>query len=96
MSIQTARVADETAKRFVTTVGKLLHGGRAPAYSKPRQVMCWVLISLGYGYAMTGRELDLHHTTVMHAVRVVSERPELVAAGMDILAEVIRAEGEIT
>lgn len=90
LSTRTALVADATAERFAVTVGQLLDGGTAPIYSRPRHVLCWAMISLGWGYAETGRELGMHHTSIMHAVRVVSAHPELVAAAFDVLATVTR------
>jgi chromosomal replication initiation ATPase DnaA len=84
------------AKYYGMSLARLLHGGRARCYSRPRQVAMFVLHELHFSYPAIARELRLeNHTTCLHGVDVVlNDTGMLRMVAMEILARVDRdAEG---
>lgn len=55
---------------------EILRKGRRADYVKIRDILVYVAIQSGIGYAATGRLLNRDHTTMIHAYQKVSSNPE--------------------
>lgn len=66
-------------------VGHILGGVRRPEVVRARMAVCYIAVELfARGYAQTGRDLGIDHTTVIHAVRRVSGDVERRAEAEEI------------
>ena len=84
-------VAVIVAEDYGSSLADMRGPRRRDDYVKPRQVAMYLASSqLGQGYAAIGRYFNRDHTTVMHAVRVVTEeasQDHVLAGRLHDLAE---------
>lgn len=63
------------ASDFGVTLTDILSDRRSPKVTLPRQVAAYLSRRITTrSYPLIGRQFDLHHTTIMHAVRQIERR----------------------
>lgn len=79
---------------FGVTLTDILSDRRSPKVTLPRQVAAYLCRRITTrSYPLIGRQFDLHHTTIMHAVRQIERRQQSDAKLRDRVKKLIAALG---
>lgn len=81
------RIARNVGAAHHVEVGLILSDSRRREVTRARMTVCYIAYLFGHGYAPTGRDLGVDHTTVMHAVGRVSADPSWRAEAEEIATE---------
>lgn len=69
-----------------------IHGGdKSKSATAARMVSCWLLREAGMSYPEVGRSLNVHHTTAMHACRVIDGSPARLNMARSLMAQEVAA-----
>lgn len=75
------------ADLYSTTVDEMRSESRTKGVTNARMAACWLLREVGASYPEAGKVLNLHHTTVMNACRVIDGDPSRLALVRALLAQ---------
>jgi chromosomal replication initiation ATPase DnaA len=84
-------VIQAAADLYGTTSEDVRAGSNERSTVRARMLACWMLRESGKSFPEIGRMFGSHHTTVMHACRVIGNDPARLALGRRLLAEEVAA-----
>jgi chromosomal replication initiation ATPase DnaA len=86
-----AELIQAAADLYGTTAEDVRAGSSERPAVRARMIACWMLRETGKSFPEIGRVLGLHHTSVMHACKVIAADPARLALARRLLAEEVAA-----
>ncbi len=82
-----APVLQAAADLYGTTIEDIRSGDKSKSITNARMVACWMLREIGLSFPEIGQSVGCHHTTAMHACKVIAADPARKALAMGLLEQ---------